>query len=70
VFVEDANTKRTLVWSKAGSAATVAAQWQTMSVPLTAWAGTSIRILVQANDGWPNTLMEALVDDIRVERAG
>ena len=69
VFVEDETATRTLVWSVAGSATTVAASWKAASVPLTTWGGTSIRIVIQATDGGPNTLVEALVDDIRVERA-
>jgi hypothetical protein len=37
-------------------------------VPLTQWAGTSIRIVIEAADGGPDSLVEVLVDDIRVER--
>ena len=69
VWVEDATSIRTLVWSKVGSGVTVGASWRAASVPLATWAGTSIRIVIQATDGGPNTLVEALVDDIRVEQA-
>jgi hypothetical protein len=68
VFVEDASATRTLVWSKAGTTSTVGASWVRAAVPLTPWAGSSIRIVIQATDGGPDSLVEVLVDDIRVER--
>ena len=68
VWVEDEAATRTLVWSKEGSAATVGAAWARAAVPLTPWAGTSIRIVIQAADGGPNSLVEVELDDIRVER--
>jgi carboxypeptidase T len=68
VFVEDATTKvRTLVWSQVGSYKVVAGAWRTGSAALTPWAGTSIRIVIQATDGAYNGIVEAAVDDIRVE---
>jgi carboxypeptidase T len=68
VWVEDEAAVRTLVWSTAGSASTVGAAWVRAAVPLTPWAGTSIRIVIEAADGGPDSLVEVLVDDIRVER--
>jgi len=68
VWVEDAAATRTLVWSKAGTASTVRAAWVRAAVHLTPWAGTSIRIVIQAADGGPDSLVEVLIDDIRVER--
>lgn len=69
VWIEDDQTKdRTLVWSAAGSATTVGASWRTATAPLAQWAGKAIRIIIQATDGGTNSLMEVLVDDVRVER--
>ena len=68
VWVEDAAAMRTLIWSKEGTASTVGAAWVRAAVPLTPWAGTSIRIVIQAADGGPDSLVEVLVDDIRVEK--
>jgi carboxypeptidase T len=68
VWVEDASAVRTLVWSKAGTASTVGAAWVRAAVPLTPWAGTPVRIVIQAADGGTNSLVEVLIDDIRVER--
>ena len=67
-FVEDDAGNRTLVWSRDGSAGTVRATWRRAAAPLTPWAGTSIRIVIQASDAGPDSLVEAAVDDIRVER--
>jgi aminopeptidase S len=68
VWVEDETATRTLVWSKEGTASTVGAAWVRVAVPLTTWAGTSIRIVIEAADGGPDSLVEVLIDDIRVER--
>jgi hypothetical protein len=68
VWIEDEGGTRTLVWSKAGSASTVGASWVRASAHLTDWAGSSVRIVIEATDGGPDNLVEVLVDDIRVER--
>jgi hypothetical protein len=68
VWVEDETATRTLVWSKAGTATTVGASWLRGWAHLTPWAGKSIRIVIQAADGGHDSLVEVLIDDIRVER--
>jgi carboxypeptidase T len=68
VWVEDEAATRTLVWSTEGTANKVGAAWVRAAVPLTPWAGTSIKIVIQAADGGPDSLVEVLVDDIRVEQ--
>ena len=69
VFVEPAEGgERTLVWSRAGTGTTVGASWRTGTADLATWAGTSIRIVIQATDGGTNNLVEAVIDDIRIER--
>ena len=68
VWVEDDAGTRTLVWSKAGAATTVGASWVRASAALTPWAGTSVRIVIQARDGGGENIVEVLIDDIRVER--
>jgi len=67
-YVEDEAGKRTLVWSVLGSSSKVGAAWKTASAPLIPWAGTKIRIVIIATDGGADSLVEALVDDVRVER--
>lgn len=69
VWIEDEVTKvRTLVWSKAGTAGTIGASWQTATAVLTPFGGKSVRIVIQAMDAGPDSLMEVLIDDVRVER--
>jgi carboxypeptidase T len=68
VFVEDEAATRTLVWSARASTITVGAKWHRLAVPLTPWAGTSVRIVIVATDGGPGTIMEIGIDDIRIER--
>ena len=43
------------------------ARWATARVPLAAWGGQSIRIVFAATDGGPDNLVDAGVDDVRVE---
>jgi carboxypeptidase T len=70
VWIEDtATTVRTLVWSATGSATTVGASWRVATAPMTRWAGKTVKIVIQATDGGADSLMEVLVDDIRLERA-
>ena len=68
VFIEDDSAARTLVWSVAGTPEVVAARWVRAAVPLTDWAGQSVRIVIRATDGATNSLVEVVVDDVRVER--
>jgi aminopeptidase S len=41
--------------------------WMKVGVPLTNWAGQTIRIVFTATDGGPDSLVEAGVDDVRIE---
>jgi hypothetical protein len=68
VWVEDEVGVRTLVWSKAGTAATVGASWVRGWAALTPFADKKIRIVIQAQDGGSNSLVEVVIDDVRVER--
>ena len=68
VFIDDSVNVRTAVWTKLGTPSIVGAVWRQGRVDLTRWAGKQIRIVIQATDGGPDSLVEALVDDIRVER--
>ena len=67
-FIEDESGNRTLVWSKAGTGATVGAAWVRGFAPLTDFAGMKVRIVFRATDGATNSLVEVAIDDIRVER--
>ena len=42
-------------------------KWTKAGVPLTKWAGQTIRIVFTATDGGPDSLVEAGVDDVRIE---
>jgi carboxypeptidase T len=68
VWIQDEAGARTLVWSKAATSRTVGAAWVRAQAALTPWAGQKVRIVIQAFDTGPGTLLEVLVDDIRVER--
>ncbi len=46
------------------------ATWASARVPLAAFAGHTIRIVFVAGDGGPGNLVEAAIDDVRIERAG
>jgi hypothetical protein len=68
VFVEAQDGTRTAVWSVAGSGSTVGASWRSATVNLAAFGGTTIRLVIQATDGGPDSLVEVLVDDVRIQR--
>jgi hypothetical protein len=63
--VENGNVV-TPVWTVTGAPANRNAAWSTASVPLDAWAGQTVRLLVEANDGNSDNIVEAAVDDLRV----
>ncbi|HET9755269.1 MAG TPA: M14 family zinc carboxypeptidase [Candidatus Limnocylindrales bacterium] len=67
-FVEESDGTRTLVRAEAGAANTDRPAWASASIPLTPWAGQTVRIVFVATDGGPDSLVEAAVDDVRVTR--
>jgi carboxypeptidase T len=67
VYVEEGAT-RTPVLERLGGASSVAAAWQSGRVDLSAWASKTVRIVFEATDGGGDSLVEAGVDDVRIER--
>jgi carboxypeptidase T len=68
VYIEDATGFRTLVRQELGAATTDLPRWVTPSVPMTRWAGQSIRIIFVAADRGGASTVEAAVDDVRIIR--
>ena len=68
--VDVATGVKTKVFEQLGQAADVDASWRTASVSLSAFAGKTIRLLVVARDASPHNLLEAGLDDIRIQRPG
>jgi carboxypeptidase T len=66
-YVEEGGT-RTLVRRELGGASTDGPSWTTVSVPLTPWAGQTIRIVFVAEDRGTASTVEAAVDDVRITR--
>ncbi len=58
----------TTVFQELGSGIDDDASWATASVDLSAYAGQTVRLLVQTADGAGNSLVEAAIDDVRVTR--
>ncbi|GAB1642425.1 M28 family peptidase [Krasilnikovia sp. MM14-A1259] len=56
----------TAVFSQAGAATDRAAAWQTATVDLSAYAGQSIRLQIEAADMDTASLVEAAVDDVAI----
>jgi hypothetical protein len=67
-FVEDAAGTRTLVRQERGAANSDLPRWRTVTVPMSAWAGQTVRIVFAAADMGPQNLVEAAVDDVRITR--
>ena len=68
VWVEAPDGTLTTVRRELGRPADDDARWIAVRVPLTAWAGQKIRIVIGAADGGRASTVEAAVDDLRIER--
>ena len=67
-YVEDAGGVRTLVRQELGAANVDTPGWATASIPMTPWAGQTIRIVFAAADNGRASTVEAAVDDVRITR--
>jgi hypothetical protein len=68
VYVEAEGGTRTLVKEEKGAANKDTPSWASASVPLTPWAGQTVRIVFVAADRGASSTVEAAVDDVRVTR--
>ena len=68
VMVEAEDGTQTVVFEVLGRPVNVNGSWRPARVPLGAWAGQAIRLVVAAVDGANGNLVEAAVDDIRIRR--
>ncbi len=68
VWVEAPDGTRTLVREELGAPNDDDGAWTSARVPLAAWAGQTIRIVIGAADSGSASLIEAAIDDVRVER--
>jgi hypothetical protein len=59
---------RTLVFREEGSSFLDQASWRKGGAPLQKWAGQTIRIVFAASDTGGDSLVEAGIDDVRIER--
>ena len=59
----------TTVFTQAGAASNRAAAWQTANVNLSAYAGQTISLQVEAADLSTASLVEAAVDDVKITKA-
>jgi hypothetical protein len=57
---------RTLVFRKLGSPLLVPGKWRNVGVPISGFAGQTIRLVFTATDGGPDSLVEAGLDDVRI----
>jgi carboxypeptidase T len=67
-FVEAENGDRTKVFEEQASAAKDGAAWAIAAINIDDWAGQKIHIVFKATDAANDSLIEAGVDDVRVER--
>jgi hypothetical protein len=66
--VDTATDARTKVFEKLGTSSDVDAAWKAATVSLAAHAGQTIRLLFVAAELGPSNLLEAGLDDIRIQR--
>ena len=67
-YVEDASGVRTRVFQELGAMNTDLPSWATATIPMTPWAGQTVRIVFEAADLGRASTVEAGVDDIRITR--
>ena len=67
-YVEAADGTRTLVRQERGAANTDLPAWATATIPMSRWAGKTIRIVFAAADLGRASTVEAAVDDVRITR--
>jgi putative cell wall-binding protein len=68
VWVEAEDGARTLVWEETAGPEDDDAAWASPRVSLGAFAESTIRLVIGASDGGGDSLVEAGIDDIRIER--
>ncbi|MFF0247337.1 M4 family metallopeptidase [Streptosporangium sandarakinum] len=59
-------TRDTVVLQRYGAATLRPGRWQTATVNLSDFAGQTVRIVVEAADDMPDSLVEAGIDDVRI----
>ncbi|MEV0195737.1 hypothetical protein [Nonomuraea sp. NPDC050691] len=65
------STSTTTVLERTGAAATdLDGAWKTLTADLSAFAGQSVRILVEATDAGTASLVEAAIDDVQITSSG
>ncbi len=69
-IVERDDGSKVVVFTRTGTSTDVDGAWRTVSVPLDAFAGQTIRLRFTAADGGPSNVLEVEVDDVRVTRPG
>jgi carboxypeptidase T len=67
-YVEQEDGTRTLVREELGAADTDKPAWASVNVPMTPWAGQTVRIVFEAADLDAPSMVEAAVDDVRITR--
>jgi hypothetical protein len=67
-IVEAEDGTKTMAWQRNGKPALLAGAWRTATIPMDAWAGQTVRIRFEAEDGAGGSLVEAGVDDVRITR--
>jgi carboxypeptidase T len=65
-----AGGNRRTLFEQRGAATERNAKWSTVTLNLDAFAGQTIRLLIEAADNGADSLIEAAVDDVRVFRSG
>ena len=68
VRVVGSNGTGQTVWARGGTAANVAGAWTTRTVNISAWAGQTVQLRVDAMDGGSGSVIEAGFDNVVITR--
>ncbi len=68
VRIMSSNGSGQTVWARGGTAANLPAAWTTRTVNISAWAGQTVQIRVDAMDGGSGSVIEAGFDNVSITR--
>lgn len=68
ISVENSQGQRQIILEQRGTATNRPAQWENLSADLSSFAGSTIRLVVEAADGGAGSMIEAAVDNVRISK--
>jgi aminopeptidase S len=68
ISLETEQGRQQVLLLQTGTAANRPAQWQAFSADLSSFAGSTVRLVIEAADGGAGSMLEAAVDNVRINK--